>query len=227
MSDERSFMISENLIAKGNYRHSQIGNFVSVKNYIFLREKGVKRLLLRFSNELGYTVNGMSYSVFQYDAEGNLLGRLQVRHDGIQLEPLGTYATETPLAVDEKCADFKIVFSEVRSGQYRYRVADQRVSVFYEDGEALFDPEKTDPADRDEPIRRYSVKRRHFGNEKKAALITAVVILLVIALNVWNTLFFIYTNTQKKESGSRSALCYGSGKAITVNFDDGERYVEV
>ena len=220
-------MISENFIAKGNYRHSQIGNFVSVKNYIFLREKGMKRLLLRFSNELGYTVDRISYSVFQYDTEGNLLGRLQVRHEGIRLEPLGTYATEAPLAVDEKCADFKIVFSEARSGKYRYRVADQRVSVFYEDSEALFDPEKTDLGEQDEPIRRYSVKRKRFCHEKKAALIAAVVILLVIALNVWNTLFFIYTNTQKNESGSRSALRYGNGEAIAVNFDDGERYVEV
>ena len=26
----------KNFIAKGNYGHSQIGNFVSVKNYIFI-----------------------------------------------------------------------------------------------------------------------------------------------------------------------------------------------
>ena len=221
-------MISENFIAKGNYRHSQIGNFVSVKNYIFFREKGMKRLLLRFSNELGYPVDGMSYSVFQYDVEGNFLGCMQVRHGDIRLEPLGTYATETPLAVDEKCADFKIVFLEVRSGQYRYRVADQRVSVFYESRESLFDPEETESREQDKPIREYSVKRRRFDHGKKAALIAAVVILLVIALNVGNTLFFIFgANTQRKQVGAHGALCYGRGEAISLNFVDGERYVKV
>ena len=221
-------MISENFIAKGNYRHSQIGNFVSVKNYIFLREKGTKRLLLRFFNELGYPVDGMAYAVLQYDAEGNFLGRLQVRHGDIRLAPLGTYATETPLAVDEKCTDFKIVFSEVCSGQYRYRVADQRVSVFYEGREALFDPEETARRGQDVPIRRDSVKRRRFCHERKAALIAVAVILLVIALNAGNTLFYIFgANTQRKQVGARGALDHGYGEAIDVNFDDGERYVKV
>lgn len=221
-------MVSENLIAKGNYRHSQISNFVSVKNYIFMRKKGAKCLLLRFFNELSYTVDGMTYVIFQYDAEGNLLKRQQVRHSDIKLNPLGTYVTVDPLEVDEKCVDFKIAFSEVRSGKYRYHVVDQIVSVCYASGEALFDPEETDRWEPDEPIYEYSVERKDFGDEKTAALIASVLILLVIALNVLNTLFYPYRMIEKnKEDSSYSEIDSGSGEEGAVNFDDGERYVEV
>ena len=221
-------MISENYIAKGNYRYSQIDNFVSVKNYIFLRKKGVKCLLLRFSNELGYTVDGMSYVVFQYDVDGNLLGRRQVRHNDIMLNPLGTYATSEPLEVNEKCTDFKVVFLEVRSGKYRYRVVDQVVSVCYAGGEALFDPEETDLWEPDEPIYEYSVKRKAFGDEKTAALIAAMFIVILIALNVMNTLFYVYKMNEKNKENSAYSEAYSHhGQEIAVNFDDGERYVEV
>ena len=196
-------MVSENLIAKGNYRYSQISNFVSVKNYIFLRKKGVKCLLMRFYNELAYAVDGMSYVVFQYDSEGNLLKRRQVTHDDIKLNSLGTYATSEPLEVDEKCTDFKVAFLEVRSGKYRYRVTDQIVSVCYATGEALFDPEETDRWEPDEPISEYSVERKAFGDEKTTALIATMFIVILVALNVLNTLFYVYrTNEKNKEDSS-------------------------
>lgn len=221
-------MGSENFIAKGNYGHSQIGNFVSVKNYIFMRKKGVKCLLLRFYNELGYTVDSISYVVFQYDVEGNLLERMQVRHNDIKLNPLGTYATPEPLEVDEKCMDFKVVFSEVRSGKYRYRVVDQIVSVSYASSEALFDPEEEVRWEQDEPIREYSVKRKAFGDEKTAALIAAMFILILIALNVMNTLFYVYRiNEKNKEDSSYSETYSNQGQETAVGFDDGERYVEI
>ena len=221
-------MVSENLIAKGNYRYSQIGNFVSVKDYIFLRKRGVKCLFLRFYNELAYAVDGMSYVVFQYDAEGNLLGRRQVSHNDIKLNPLGTYATSEPLEIGEKCTDFKVVFSEVRSGKYRYRVVDQIVSVCYASGEALFDPDETDRWEPDEPISEYSVERKAFGDEKTAALIATMFIVILIALNVLNTLFYVYRTSEKnKEDSSYSAVYSDQREELAVNFDDGERYVEV
>ena len=220
-------MVSD-YIAKGNYRHSQIGNFVSVKDYIFLRKKGVKYLLLRFSNELGYTVDAMSYMVFQYDADGNLLERLSVGHSDIKLKPLCTYATGEPLAVEEKCVDFKIICLEVHSGKYRYLVNDQIVSVSYASSEALFDPEEADRWESDEPILEYSVERKGFGDEKTAALIAAMFILIVIALNALTTLFYVYrTNEKNKENSSYSELYSVGGEELAVNFDDGERYVEV
>ena len=221
-------MVSENVIAKGNYHHSQIGNFISVKNYIFLRKKGVKCLLLRFYNELGYTVDAMSYIVFQYDADGNLLGRRQVRHGDVKLNPLSTYATTEPLQVDEKCTDFKVVFLEVRSGKYRYRVVDQIVSVCYTSSEALFDPEEETHWEPDEPIRGYSVKRKVFGNEKRAALVALIFVLMLITLNVLNMLFCVYrTNDKNREDSSYSESDDNQKEKLAVNFDDGEQYVEV
>ncbi|MBR6745587.1 MAG: hypothetical protein IKM00_10300 [Clostridia bacterium] len=121
----------EQYIAKGDYRRPQIGNFILVKQYLFLRRNGKKVLLLRFFNELGHTVDGMDYTVFQYDAGGKPLARARVSHGDMQFLPGEFYAPGTAVEVEEACADFSVVFSEVRSDRYRYRVTDGGVSVFY------------------------------------------------------------------------------------------------
>ena len=121
----------EQYIAKGDYRRPQIGNFILVKQYLFLRRNGKKVLLMRFFNELGHTVDGMDYTVFQYDAGGNPLARARVSHGDMQFLPGEFYAPGTAVEVEEACADFSVVFSEVRSDRYRYRVMDGGVSVFY------------------------------------------------------------------------------------------------
>ena len=180
-------MISEKqYIAKGIYRHPQIGHFVSVKNYIFLRDGGKKYLLLRFSNELEYIVDGMTCAVLQYNADGEEIASAKIDVNGLYIRPHEMFATDTALEVDEKCVDFRVVFLEVRSGQYRYRTVDQIVSVYYAEDDDLFDDEELYEA---EPIREYSVTRRRFGEAGSVKTVAAMIVLIMLGLNILNMIF--------------------------------------
>lgn len=218
-------MNSENYIAKGIYRHEQAGNLVSVKNYIFLRKKGKKCLLLRFANELEHTVDGITYTVLQYDGEGNLLGRSDCSYGDLNFFARSTFTPQEALPVDERCADFKVVFSEVRSGNYRYCLTGDLVSVYYTGIEkTLFDDEEEILWDPDEKIAGYSAKRRSFGDEASAVLVAVMLVLILVGMNLFN-MFFVYRTEMKDRKESVYSESAADGEAL--NLDDGEQYAEV
>ena len=214
-------MISEKqYIAKGNYLHTQIGRFVSVKNYIFLRADGKKHLLLRFSNDMDYTADGFDYTVFAYDADGAELSRERVSHSGLRVLPGETFSTPTPIAVDEKCVDFRVVFSEVRSGEYRYCVSGDTVSVRYErNGDGLF--ERNVPLYGARPVEEYDAYPRSFGDQRSAKLAATLLVLILLFLNVANMLFAYRVYMEKKEENASHGA-----QAAALNLD-GEFYVEI
>ena len=219
-------MISENqYVTKGIYRRAQIGGLVSVKNYIFVRDGDRKGLLLRFCNELGYPVSGLSYTVVQYGADGNEVGRTRVRHRALHVLPGEDYSPETAVSVDERCADFRVVFSEVISDRYRYAVRGETVAVYYtmENGSLLANEEESLPAE-DGDICSYSVERKSFGDAFRARLAVILAVLLVIALNAGYLLFSYgylkLPEKKEKESGIAS-------ESTDMKWNDGEQYVEI
>lgn len=215
-------------IAKGNYRYSQIGHFVKVTNYIFLRNGKKKCLLLRFFNEMDEAVDGISYTVFQYDSQRNLIAHSQVSHRDISVNPHHSYTPSVSLVVQEKCVDFKVVFSQVSSGNYRYKVIDGVVSVYYDGISALPYEPKRNESDCD-----HFVRRRIFAEEGGARFFAAMIVLILIALNIMN-MVFAYSEKEKSEQASdawetRETLETQDAADETqdVNLNDGEQYVEV
>ena len=187
-------MISEQqYISKGIYQYSQIGNFISVKNYIFLRRNEKKCLLIRFSNDLNYAVNSMSYILVQMDAAGKTLAKTRMKHEALDFQPGSEYITTQFITVDEYCTDFKVVFSEVTSGKYRYRVRDKMVAVYYDkETEPIVDIPSSRRKRRklmDEELDRYRVKQKKFLEPGVAAFVAAIAIVLVLALNIVNVFF--------------------------------------
>lgn len=220
-------MISEKqYVAKGIYRHPQIGHFVSVKNYIFLRNRGKKYLLLRFSNELDYAVDGLSFEVLQYNTDGEEIARARLDLAGLRIRSHEMYSTETAVEVDEKCADFRVIFLEVRSGKYRYRTVDQIVSVYYADGEELFDGEEGLCAA--EPVCEYSVTRERFGDMGSVKTVAAMILLILLGLNILNMIFAYRAYiSEKEEKISYGEVHEGYTELFAMNLGDGERYAEV
>ena len=163
----------------------------------------------------------MSYTVVQYDAEGNTVACSQMEHGGIEIPPGGTYAPRDGVSVEEACVDFEIVFSRVSSGRYTYRVIDRIVSVYYNGAEEVF------PAVQGKP--EHSVKRRAFGNEN-ARLAVLIAVLLLIALNIMN----VFSPYRESEKNTENAETYETTDDVSettggsvMNFDDGEGYAEI
>ena len=119
------------LISKGEYKHYQIDNFISVKQYMFLRSNGKKCLTLRYKNDLGYKVNGFKFLLIQIDVNGNVIAKKKIKINNIGFYKGATYTCNKGIIVDEKCVDFKVQMLCVYSDRYRYKLKNDKVAVYY------------------------------------------------------------------------------------------------
>lgn len=167
-------------ISKGFYRYAQISDFISVKNYIYLRQNGKKCLLLRFSNDSDFSVDSMSFALIQLDAKGGVISQSNVNYEKMKLKSGATYVSDSALAVDEYCSDFKIVILQVRSGEYIYTVKDGRVIVNY----SLPERELLDKKDsRKKKKPRIKVKRAFKSHGNIAVFVAAITLVVAVLLS--------------------------------------------
>ena len=183
--------MEQQYISKGIYQHSQIGDFVSVKNYIFIRKDEKKHLLLRFSNDFNYVVNAMTYFIVQMDGSGKVIARTKITHNALEFYPGTMYVTEEPICVDEYCSDFKIVFTEVISEFYRYEVHPDMITVHYiKIPEPILDLSDLTRSERrkrrDSFVYKYRVGQKKFQERGVAAFVAMIVMLIMLGLEILN-----------------------------------------
>lgn len=124
-------MMERQIISKGEYKHYQIDNFVSVKQYIFLKADGKKCLTLRFTNSLGYTVNAFKFVLAQIDVQGNVIKKKKIKLSNLVFESGTDYTSDKGIIVDEKCVDFKIQMLCVYSDRYRYKLKNDKIALYF------------------------------------------------------------------------------------------------
>lgn len=178
-------MTSEQVISKGFYQHSQINDFVSVKNYIFTHKNGKKYLLIQFYSDLKHQVNEMEYTVRKLDAAGKEIGNVKVKRSNIVFNPGSTYISTDGIEVDEKCCDFKVVFKHVRCDRYLYTVNSGNINVSY--------LKKSDDVDYNAFYNayEYSAEPRSFGKPKLAAFVAIVAVLAALGMSLYQILISI------------------------------------
>lgn len=128
-------MKNDGLILKSPYNYPQVRGFISVKQYMMVRVGGKKCVLLRFENELDYSVDSFEYLLIKLDKKGAIIGNTKVRCDAVYLSPGGLYAQGKGIVVEEKCADCRVQVISARSGNYRYTVKDGRTLLAHFDDE--------------------------------------------------------------------------------------------
>ena len=169
----------QQFLSKGFYQYAQTGNPILVKDYIFARQEGKKCLMVRFSNELEYTVDAMTFTVIQMDASGKVLANTDIQYVEMNFCPGGTYVSSAGIAVDEYCTDFKIVLGAVRSGQYEYLPHGGHTAVRY--------LRKQQPLETRNAMGSYisqvSVRKRQFGKPWLSVLLATVAIVVLLAGN--------------------------------------------
>ena len=124
-------MVGRQYISKGFYLYKQPSEFVTLQNYIYVRVGKKKCLILRFFNEIGYTVNEMEFALVQLDAAGKVIKTSNIKYSDIQFESEQTFVPKQGIVVDDFCTDFRIVISSVRSDRYKYTVKNGKVKVKY------------------------------------------------------------------------------------------------
>ena len=71
-------MRNEQIISKGVYGFSQVKDFISVSNYIFMHCGEKIALAIRFFNDTEHVFDSVSFYVIQIDALGNVIGKIRV-----------------------------------------------------------------------------------------------------------------------------------------------------
>ena len=118
-------------IAKGFYTHSQIDQFICVKDYFFTQKGDQKYLLLRFANSSDFTANSMAFTLIQLDCNGAVLEKTPIEYYGLNFISGSTHVPQEGIPINEFCTDFKVQFSLVTSGHYAYQVNGSQVTVRY------------------------------------------------------------------------------------------------
>jgi hypothetical protein len=203
---------SQQRISKGYYQYSQADNFVTVKNYIFVHEEDQKGLLLRFVNDLGYTVDSMEYTVVQLDVNGNVIDKTKVKHTKMKLLPCEMFVTETAITVDGRCCDFRIVFSCVRSGAYAYTVREGRVVVDYVLPQSPLLPKRRG---RIKGAKSFRVKRRKAASKRLLTVLSPFVALVLTLLFILMYMTFNYAkghyDVRKQQENEAASATYTVG----------------
>jgi len=175
-------MRNEQIITKGVYGFSQISDFISVKDYIFMNSEDKFCLAVRFSNETEYAFDSMTFSIIQLDANGKVLGKTRVEYTDMDFMPGSTYAADRGIVVDSKCVDFKIQFYEAYSSYYRYLVRNRRVIVYYDRKKAerfITQQNKTQAAPS------LTVKKKEYGKARLSAFIAFLALLIAAGFNIY------------------------------------------
>lgn len=163
-------------ITKGIYKHPQIENFISVKDYLFLRENGEKYLLIRYVNEGDFTVNSMDLTLSQLATDGTVLDSRTISYKNLKINPGQTYTAKLGIAVDNLCTDFRVSFTHLTSGQYSYLVQGRQITVQYHEPR---DNTPSTPSDKDKTVTELNV---HPIRQRKRGLSVLCGILVVLIL---------------------------------------------
>ena len=137
-------MRREEIIAKGAYTAPQFGELVSVKQFIMLRQKGEKYLLLRLCNDRSERVDSVCFRVLQYDVKGNLVGTETVVNKRVSAEGGEDFAPDNKIKLNHACIDFVVEMVSATYGNYTYRLHDGELTATYEER----DPVKDAPVDK-------------------------------------------------------------------------------
>ena len=183
-------MRNEEIISKGVYGFSQIGGFISVKNYIFMHYGEKICLALRFSNDTDHTFDSMHFCVIQLDALGNVIGRTRVRYENMGFKPGTTYVAENAIEVDSKCVDFKVQMYEAHSGFYKYVPRNRRAVIYYDRKAA----QKMLERGKASGSQHTSVKRKEYGRAGITVAFAIIALLTMLTVNIYY-LFSLYLAT--------------------------------
>ena len=177
--------ISDQVISKGSYNYSALTDPILVTQYVFIRQRGRKCLLLRFKNNSDFTINKMIFEIVQIDKNGKETGRTVIKTPPINEAPGAMFTLSDGFEVGNECVDFRIKFVSLRSGVYKY--------IFKKhDIEISFDPDKITQA---HTLSNGNDKKKtisYIRSKKSTSLFFASFVSSITALAIFAIVLFSY-----------------------------------
>lgn len=203
-------MADYKVLAKGDYLRPQDFAPVTLKRYLFLSDGGETYLLLEFRNNREESLNGLSFTLTQYDAEGKKLYRSG------QSAKVSAGAGETfvfeKLEIDSKCADFSVEDVAARFGVYSYSMRGGRLAVDY----------STAPVPQPAPPPEKSAAKGFSVSVRKPKYPVAIGIFACITFLCLFAVFMIELFAYKETGGSfmKNGVIYSFENGIDVEWAD-------
>jgi len=158
-----------------------MNDFISVRNYIFTWQNEKRCLLLRFVNNFDQEINELDFTITQLDVNGKPIKSVSVNHKKLNIKPGALYVPNKGILVEDGCADFKIAFDKVRSGDYTYRVVDRQLVAYYPHPEKKFLDEGEQ---RHGEIYGFYEERKTVGRPKLAYIVAVLTLVMVLLFNI-------------------------------------------
>ena len=121
-----------NVIAKGSYSNFRFNDFVSVRQYLLIREKGEKYLIMKLSNDAKETVTGLKLVVEQLDVRGLCIETSHVEWNDINGRAGQKFIPKSKIHLRENCVEVKIRLVGATYGDYTYSVKSNELVVTYQ-----------------------------------------------------------------------------------------------
>lgn len=185
-------MNREEIISKGFYTYPQIRGYLSVKQYIVLREGNKKYLALRMTNEHGETATGMTLSVRQYDSASRFIATEKVEVSNIKAKTDADFNLKEKIELREECERFEVDVVSMTFGTYKYLVRNGEIIPTFSLEEEKGDRDKAEVTYK---MRKGSQKvvQRNRVSPKLYIILSAVIFLAVCAFAVLQVLNFAKT----------------------------------
>lgn len=121
-----------NVITKGSYSQFRFNDFVSVRQYLLIREKGEKFLLLKLSNDAKERLTGLKLVVEQLDVRGVRIETSHVEWTDVNGEPGAKFVPKKKIPLRESCVEVKIRLVGATYGDYSCEVKSNELVVVYD-----------------------------------------------------------------------------------------------
>jgi hypothetical protein len=220
--ERKKIVDNENVISKGFYGFSQIKDFISVKNHMFLTSGNKMYLSIRFSNDSNVTFESFSFDIIQLDSSGRSIGKIFVDYKDIVFEPGSTYISKNAVAVSPRCADFKIVFHEAFSRAYRYGIRRNSELVYYDRKKDLSLREKTTDNNGKKSAAYFRIKEKKAGKPGLAVLLTIVLFIAMLLFSSYSMYSSFEKEKEENDGGFITELPYDGTHEM-----DGVIYAEI
>lgn len=172
--------ISEQVISKGRYNHSAPTDPILVTQYVLIRQRGRKCLLLRFKNNFEFTINKMSFEIVQKDKHGKEIGRTVIKTPPINEAPGAVFTLFDGFEIGNECVDFRINFLSFRSGDYKYTFKKCDIEISFEPDRIGQPVALAETCDKKKDVVSY-IRSRKMLSFGFAAFISCVAVLALLA----------------------------------------------
>ncbi|MBE7079874.1 MAG: leucine-rich repeat domain-containing protein [Clostridiales bacterium] len=125
-------MENTKVISKGSYSTFRFNDFVSVKQYLLIREKNEKYLLLKFCNDAQDTVTGLKLTIDQLDVRGVCVEKSHVEWNNLNGLAGSQFVAPEKIPLRENCVEVKINLIGAVYGEYTYSVKSNELVVVYD-----------------------------------------------------------------------------------------------